>query len=41
MFVDLAGAEFLASSTGSALEQTPQEKQEGGQTKSDLLRLKK
>ncbi|KAK4862996.1 hypothetical protein LT330_010101 [Penicillium expansum] len=40
VFVDLAGAEFLSSTTGSALKQTPQEKQEGRQINTDLLALK-
>lgn len=40
VFVDLAGAEFLSSTTGSALKQTPQEKQEGKQINTDLLALK-
>ncbi|KAF3018641.1 hypothetical protein E8E15_003912 [Penicillium rubens] len=40
VFVDLAGAEFLSSTTESALKQTPQEKQEGRQINTDLLALK-
>ncbi|KAJ5458007.1 hypothetical protein N7475_009395 [Penicillium sp. IBT 31633x] len=40
VFVDLAGAEFLSSTTGPALKQTPQEKQEGRQINTDLLALK-
>lgn len=40
VFVDLAGAEFLSSTTGPALKQTPQEKQEGKQINTDLLALK-
>ncbi|KAJ5782575.1 hypothetical protein N7457_004349 [Penicillium paradoxum] len=40
VFVDLAGAEFLSSTSGSALKQTPQEKQEGKQINTDLLALK-
>ncbi|KXG47820.1 uncharacterized protein PGRI_016900 [Penicillium griseofulvum] len=41
VFVDLAGAEFLSSTTtSSAPKQTPQEKQEGRQINTDLLALK-
>jgi hypothetical protein len=40
VFVDLAGAEFLSSTTGPALKQTAQEKQEGKQINTDLLALK-
>lgn len=43
VFVDLAGAEFLsgpATTGGSKLRQTPQEKQQGRQINTDLLALK-
>ncbi|CAG8294916.1 unnamed protein product [Penicillium nalgiovense] len=40
VFVDLAGAEFLSSTTEPAFKQTPQEKQEGRQINTDLLALK-